>query len=487
MKIHFILLLLIAASGNMLYAQVDFNTFFSDQTLRIDYFHTGEAKSEAEKIDGIYKYGSWAGSKKNLVDKLNYGTYFYKIIDRQTGKLIFSKGFNSYFMEYQTTTPAINGEVKTFHESAIVPLPKNKFYFVMEKRDTVNIFHEIFKEEIDPVKQADAFHTDDPLVRVYTTLDNGKPESKIDIAFIAEGYTEAENEKFQKDLKRVTEAFFGMEPCKSHRDKFNVHGVFKPSAESGVDEPGAGIFKNTAVGAAFDALGSERYLLTEDNKALRDVAAYAPYDALFIMANSSRYGGGGIYNFYCVFTSDNFNSNYLMIHEFGHSFFGLADEYYTSSTSYNNFFPEGFEPWEPNITAEKDSSKIKWRELFTAGTAVPTLWEKKDYDAFDLAWQKERKILNEHITSLKKDKAPEAEITTAKKDYDTKSAEHIRQAQEFLGHSKFAGQVGAFEGAGYASTGLYRSSVNCIMFTQANFFCPVCSAAMRKMIEWYCK
>lgn len=476
-----------ATSNRMLYAQIDFKTYFNDQTLRIDYFHTGDAKSESEKIDAVYKYGRWAGSKKHLTDQLNYGTYLYKIIDQQTGTLMFSKGFNSYFIEYQSTTPAINGEVKTFHESAIIPSPKSKFFFVIEKRDTVNKFQVLFQKEIDPGTQAIDFRTDDPTVNVYTTLDNGKPENKIDIAFIAEGYTKQENQKFQDDLKRVTEAFFSMEPCKSYRSSFNVRGIFKSSAESGVDEPGAGIFKKTAVGAAFDALGSERYLLTEDNKSLRDVAAYAPYDALFIMANSSRYGGGGIYNFYCVFTSDNFNSNYLMIHEFGHSFFGLADEYYTSSTAYNNFFPEGYEPWEPNITAEKDSSKIKWSELFTVGTAVPTPWEKKEYDEFDLEWQKQRKILNEHITALKKDKSPEVEISAAKKDYDTRSAEHIRQAQEFLGHSKFEGQVGAFEGAGYASTGLYRSSVNCIMFTQANHFCPVCSAAMIKMIDWYCK
>jgi IgA peptidase M64/peptidase M64-like protein len=474
--------------SNHLYSQENFEKYFTDATLRIDYSHTGDATKETEAIVQMYQYGTWAGSVVNLVDTLNYGAYYYKVLDQKSGTLIYSKGFDSYFKEYQTSTPAIGGTVKTFYESAILPYPKNKIVFLLEKRDKKNLFHEIFRAQIDPADNSISKNAaTDSSVRVYEAVMNGDPHKMIDIAIIAEGYTEQENEKFRNDLKRSAEVFFRAEPCKSNKDKFNIRGVFKPSMESGVDEPGAGIFKNTAVSASFDALGSERYLLTEDNKALRDIASHAPYDALYIMVNSNRYGGGGIYNFYCVYTSDNINTAYLMVHEFGHSFFGLADEYYTSSTSYNDFYSPEVEPYEPNITALKDPSNIKWKHLLSEGIQIPTPWEKTAYDTIDMAWQKVRASLNGHITTLKKNKAPAEEIAAAKSEYDKRSAGRIKEAQEFLEKSKYAGKTGAFEGAGYAAKGLYRGSVNCIMFTQANYFCPVCQYAMTKMIEWYSK
>lgn len=471
-----------------LYGQENFEKYFRNATMRIDYSHTGDASTETEAIVQIYKYGIWAGSAVNLVDTLNYGAYYYKILDQQSGMLIYSKGFDSYFKEYQTSTPAIKGTVKTFYESALLPYPKNKILFVLEKRNKKNLFYEIFRADINPSDSSISKNVaKDTTVHIYDAIINGDPHKKIDIAIIAEGYTEQENQKFQDDLKRSAEVFFNAEPSKSHKDKFNIRGVFKPSMESGVDEPGAGIFKNTAVSASFDALGSERYLLTEDNKALRDIASHAPYDALYIMVNSSRYGGGGIYNFYCVYTADNMNTAYLMVHEFGHSFFGLADEYYTSSTSYNDFYSPEVEPYEPNITALKDPANIKWKHLLSEGIEIPTPWEKTVYDTIDIAWQKVRASLNEHVTTLKKNKAPVEEIMAAKSEYDKRSAARIKEAQEFLQKSKYAGKVGAFEGAGYATKGLYRGSVNCIMFTQANYFCPVCQDAMTRMIEWYSK
>jgi len=143
--------------------------------------------------------------------------------------------------------------------------------------------------------------------------------------------------------------------------------VYKPSEDSGVDEPGANIYRNTVMNCTFNSLGSDRYLLTEDNKAVRDLAAFVPYDALYIMVNHSRYGGGGIYNLYCTFTTGNQYKDFLFIHEFGHSFAGLADEYYTSSTAYNDFYPRGVEPVELNITALTDPQNVKWKNHLTPG------------------------------------------------------------------------------------------------------------------------
>ncbi len=478
-------LLAVVVSSCRQRAEGIYDAYFTDGTLRIDYFHTGDAVSESVEIDKVYRYDQWAGSLVNLIDSLNFGAYYYNIFDPESGELIYSKGFDSYFREYQTTDEAIEGKVKRFHESAIIPLPKSAIVFALLKRDTASRMNEVFRTEIDPAKAAEA--PADPEVKVYTSLENGTVSDKVDIAIIGEGYTAAEEQKFRNDLGRFTEVFFREEPCKSYKDYFNVRGVLKYSTDSGVDEPASGIDKQTAVNASFSSLGTERYLLTEDNRSLRDVAGHAPYDALYIMVNHSRYGGGGIYNFYCVFTSDNINSDYLMVHEFGHSFFGLADEYYTSATAYNDFYPDGVEPTEPNITALLDPANIKWKDQLTPGISIPTPWNKSEYDSLDLLWQARRAVLNERITSLQKQKAPAEEIAEAKAQYDRESAQHDIAMTAFLDTSEYAGIVGAFEGAGYESTGLYRPALNCIMFSRVPYFCPVCQRAMIKVIKSYCE
>ncbi len=451
--------------------------------MRIDYFHTGNATSETVKLDKLYRYNLWAGSLVNLIDTLNYGTYFYKIFDQASSKLIYSHGFDSYFKEYQVSTPAIEGNIKQFHETANIPFPKRKVIFVLEKRNKSGQLLEVFREEIDPISVQEKL--DDPEVSMYTILENGDPHIKADIVIVGEGYTLEERPKFEDDLRRFTEVFFRAEPCKSNKDKFNIRGVLKPSQDSGIDEPRAGIDKNTVLNATFNSMGSERYVLTEDNLALRDIAGHEPYDALYIMVNSNRYGGGGIYNFYCVYTSDNIHSEYIMVHEFGHSFFGLADEYYTSSTAYNDFYSPEFEPAEPNITALKDPANVKWKHLLSQGIEVPTPWKKGHYDSLDLEWQKQRSDMNDHIAVLQKNGAAKEEVDKEKSLYDKQSLQRDSEVQDYLESSEFAGKVGAFEGAGYASTGLYRPSINCIMFTRTNYFCPVCQEAMVGVINSY--
>lgn len=469
-------------------AQVDFDSYFVDKTMRIDYYHIGNADDEEVIIDYIYNYGTWAGSLVNLIDPLKNGAYQYKIYDEATETLIYSKGFDSYFKEYQFGGPAKEGESKTFHESAIIPSPKKPIIFMLEKRDEMGELFEVYQIKIDP---SDIFilqdEGKDPTVRVTQSLDNGNPHVKADIVIVAEGYSADEEEKYKSDLERFTRIFFEKEPTKSNKELFNVYGVFKASAESGVDEPRGGIYKNSSVSASFNAMGSERYLLTEDNKSLRDIAAHVPYDAIYIMVNSSRYGGGGIYNFYCTFTTDNIWSEYLMVHEFGHSFFGLADEYYSSSSVVEDFYPLGYEPVEPNITALLDSSNVKWGDLIAKKTPVPTPWEKAGYDETDIPWQKQRSEMNNHRSSLEKAKASPEKIQKAKDDYDEASIKRNDIVQKYLGDSKYAGKVGVYEGAGYASKGIYRAYTNCIMFTRTDFFCPVCDRAMVDVIEWYSK
>jgi len=465
----------------------NFDKYFVDVTMRIDYHHIGNAAEEFVTMDQIYKYRIWAGSRKYLIDDLNLERYCAKIYDAASNSLIFSKGFDSYFGEYKTSSEGIEGVKKTFHESVLIPYPKNKIIFTLERRDQKQKLFEFFRKEIDPddmmiIKDA----VKDWQVRIYNSELNGDPHNRVDIAILGEGYNSADKQKFEKDVKYFSDVFFSQEPYKSNADKFNIYGVLKPSEESGIDEPTADLFKNTVMNCTFSSMGSERYILTEDNKAVRDIAAHVPYDAIYIMVNHARYGGGGIYNLYCTFTSDNQFKDYLFLHEFGHSFAGLADEYYTSDVQYNDFYPLGIEPLEPNITALTDPSKIKWKEIISADMKIPTPWNKQPYDSMDYKWQAERRELNNKIAELKKRRAPENAIETAEFEYAKKDREHSQLVDTFLKKNKSYGKVGVFEGAGYVANGMYRPMLDCIMFSKGSKpYCDVCKAHVLKVIERY--
>jgi hypothetical protein len=477
---------LVVLSGPAAQAQTTFDAYFVDKTMRVDTFHTGSAKEELVTLDRVLVQGTWAGSLTRLLDPFDNGRYVAKVFDAATGKLLFSRGYDSYFGEYQTTDAALKGVSRTYHESVLIPCPKGKVQFVLESRDRKGVLRPLFRTKIDPAAITVLRKPLDSGVKVFELVKSGDPHRKADIAFIAEGYTLQEEGKLKADLERFVRIFFSQEPYKSLRNRFNLYGVFKPSDESGCDEPGYGSFKNTAVGATFDSLGSDRYVLTEENRRLRDIAAHVPYDGLFIMINHSRYGGGGIYNFYCTFTADNVWHEYLFLHEFGHSFSGLADEYYTSSTAYNEFYPRGVEPAEPNITALLDPAKLKWKALVTPGTAVPTPWEKAEFDAKDMAYQKVRQETNDRIARMKRGGSPAAEIAKAEAESDRLSREQASWVDSFLAGSRFAGTIGAFEGAGYSATGLFRPAVDCLMFTKgAKPFCKVCEEAVRRRVAFY--
>lgn len=465
----------------------EFNKYFLDETMRIDYFHIGDATTEIFTIDKIYRYGIWAGSLTTLIDNLNNGKYYYKIFDVATGDLIYSKGFDTFFGEYASSENGLAGIKKSFHESAIIPFPKNKIIFAIEKRDDLNKMNEIFRTEIDP---SSIYIIKDKIVdsgvEIFKPVFNGDPHKKVDVVILAEGYEMEERGKFVEDLNRFVEYFFEQEPYKSQKNDFNIYGVFKPSEESGTDLPGADIFVNTVLNTTFWSLGSERYLMTEDNKTMRDLAAFVPYDAIYIQVNHPRYGGGGIYNQFCTYTTDNQFAKYLFIHEFGHSFTGLADEYYTSDVAYTDFYKPTVEPIEPNITALLDPKNVKWKNLLSKGIEIPTPWEKEEFDRMSYEWLKERNRLNSYIAELKRNRAPEEQIRAAEEEYAIKDKLQSEKVDKYLQSSKYWGKVGAFEGAGYQATGLYRPMLDCIMFSKGDKpFCKVCEEAIKKVINHY--
>jgi hypothetical protein len=294
----------------------------------------------------------------------------------------------------------------------------------------------------------------------------------VDLLVISEGYTAAEMPKFVEDARRLLDALFAEEPFAGSRADFNVRALELPSPVSGVNRPNAAVFRRTPIGAQYNIFDSERYLLTLDNRALRDAASAAPYEFVEILVNERTYGGGGVFNDHATASVDSAFSEYVFVHEFAHHFAALADEYYTSDVAYETGVRDRPEPWEPNVTALKDPATLKWRDLVTPGTPLPTPWEKGAFEKNSLAIQEQRR-------EIRKRNAPEEEMDAlfhAQQNYEEK----------FLAAMKYGQAVGAFEGAAYEAKGLYRPQADCIMFTRDPVgFCAVCRRAIARVIGMY--
>jgi len=466
-----------------------FDDFFWNKTLRIDYYQIGDSAEEIISIDKIFEQGVWAGSVKNVIDAFNNGRYYINVIDVASNKLIFSKGFNSYFGEYKTTDRAKAGKAKAYHETALIPCPKRPVLFIIKARDRDNILHPIFIEEIDPASNEIIREPPDSKDKVFKFLNNGPSHTKVDLTFVAEGYTIEDEEKFKKDLEKYALLLLEHEPYKSYSDRFNITGVFRPSSNRGVDEPRKGIYRNTALNGTFNSLNLERYLLTEDNRTLRDIASSTAYDFLIILVNSSRYGGGGIYNWYAILTTDcgAWEAN-LFYHEFGHSFAGLGDEYYSSETAYNEFYPAGVEPCVPNITALLNPDDIKWKEHLSKGIKIPTEWGKDRFDGLSKDYRVLTKEQKNRVSDLVNSDASIEEIKKIEKEFQKKLNEAGAKTNRFISSSPLVDKVGVFEGAGYSPKGMYRPMLNCAMhkfIKEHQPYCIVCRSAIIRMIDYY--
>ncbi|MEZ4387089.1 MAG: M64 family metallopeptidase [Candidatus Krumholzibacteriia bacterium] len=482
----FAILLLAAAALARAGTVAEFDARFHDETLRVDYHHGGDADQEEISLDMVYRQGAWAGSRTRLVDDLDLGRYYVHLYDAATGELLYSRGFDSYFGEYQTTGPAAEGVWRTFHESALVPCPRQPCEVALSARGEDLGLHEIFRVRLDPDAVTIRREPLDADVTVVVGHEGGDPHRCVDVVILGEGYTRDDADRFAADVRHFTGVMLGHEPYRSLADRFNIRGVLKVSQDRGCDEPTRGVFARTPLGCTFNSLGSERYLLTEDNRAVRDLAAHVPYDALYVMVNTDRYGGGGIYNAFNTFTSANQWSDYVFLHEFGHHFAGLADEYYTSQIAYGDFYPRDHEPREPNITRLADPARCKWGDLVTPGTPLPTPWEKAGYDELDTAYQTERADLNTRIGELMRTGGDPDEIARLKQAGEDLSRTHQEEADRYLAASRFAGRVGAYEGAGYCSEGMYRAELDCIMFSKGiKPFCAACSRHLVRVIERY--
>ncbi|MFC1527351.1 M64 family metallopeptidase [Candidatus Neomarinimicrobiota bacterium] len=450
-----------------------FTDYFTDNTLRFDYFHSGVTDTERVSLDELRFEGAWSGSKTNLIDDMHLGLYRFEVIDVASDQIIYAYAFASIFGEWQTTSEAADGVWRTIHESQRFPEPKQPFRLALKKRNPDGTYKTIYSAEHDPasrfVNRSSVVNKD----KVWRIFNNGLAENKVDILILGDGYRKEDAKQFKKDAKHLIGVMFNTEPFKSHKSDFNVWAVDVFSEDIGISNPRQNVWKNSALDLRFNSFDSDRYVLTFANKKIREIAAQAPYDAIMIIFNDPKYGGGGIYNLWSTVSALSNEADYVFVHEFGHSFAGLGDEYYTSDTAYEISSPK-FEPNKPNVTALFDPEKFKWKHLVEENTPIPTYWDQSDYDKIALKYPQNRKNMVDEGASVK-----EMEDLT---DEFKKSTISILKSQ------KYYGEVGAFEGAGYLAKGLYRPEVDCIMFSRnRSEFCKVCSESIENMIDWYVK
>ncbi len=402
-----------------------FDDYFYHKTLRVDFELGGNATTTMVFFKEMKEEPFWGGPMKNLTDPFSYGNFRYRVFDAVSNKVLYEKGFGSLFEEWKATQEAKSLN-RTFSQVATMPFPKKKIRLEVDQREyTTGKFVNLFTREIDP---NDYFILKESPKTCKTTkvLGKGDPSTSLDIAVIAEGYTAADMKKFRQDVLRVLGNIINHEPYKKYSDRINVYAIESVSQQQGPDVPGEHIYSNTAVNTSYYTFNVDRYLTTTDYKTICDYAANVPYDQIFVLINSTRYGGGGFYNFYTACTADHKLTPKVSQHEFGHGFGGLADEYYDSEVATSDFYNLKVEPWEPNITTNVEFER-KWSDMISQGTPIPT---------------------------------PRTD--------------------------EYKGKVGLFEGGGYVSKGIFSPVSDCMMKSNTpNDYCPVCQRAVEARLKYY--
>ena len=424
-----------------------FDDFFEDRTLRLDYVMAGNNHEQHIFFEQAYATPRWAGRKARLSEVFLRGNGQLTVSDHATGRTLYVHTFSTLFQEWQATEEATRLS-RAFETSYNVPMPRR----TVDVTITLTDFHgrecARLTHTIDPtdilIRQSGQTATP----HYYVWKGGGRQDAEpditgcIDLAIVAEGYTEAEMGKFYHDCQRAVDALFAREPFASLKERFNVVAVAAPSADSGPSIPRLGQWHNTAAGTHYDTFYSDRYLTTRQMHHLYDLLAGIPFEHIIVMVNTDIYGGGGIYNQLDVSTSDHPPFSQVLVHEFGHSYAGLGDEYFYDD-GYESVYPADTEPWEPNLTTLVDLES-KWADMLPEGTPVPT---------------------------------PPAQIP----DY-----RHIETSEQLQELNAATQRVGVFEGGGYQSKGVYRPAQECRMkVNEVEDFCPVCARAIRRITDFY--
>lgn len=418
-------LLLLAVITLQVAMAADFDKFFYPKSLRFDYQRAGNSTSEQIFFNRLREEPYWGGNHINLIDESMRGNHYIKLFDKATGELIYSRGHGSLFNEWQVMPEAFVTS-KSYGESVVIPYPRKAATLELYTRNRKGIFEKKFSYDIDP----ESFYIEKYPYNLTSKeiVYSGKPEHCIDIVLIPEGYSEEDRHLFNEAAELFASQMFTYSPYKESASKINIRSVWAPSQESGVTIPGDHTWVNTSTDAKFYTFNQERYQMVDNYQTICDIAGNVPYDIIYILSNTKKYGGGGIYNFYGISAAGHpTETGKIYIHEFGHLFAGLGDEY-VGGTEANEFYPEGVEPWEANLTTLTNFESKQWSKMVEKSTPIPT---------------------------------------------------EVKESNR--------GVVGVYEGGGYVAKGVYRPWINCLMNNLHNIdeFCPVCIEEIQRTIDFH--
>ena len=428
-----------------LHAQ-SFEEYFEDATLRLDYIFAGNVKEQHIYLQELKKQDRWAGRKSRLAEKFLNENGQLTMKDHATQEVIYVTTFSTLFQEWLQYDEAKKVD-KAFETSYNVPFPKKPVDVTITLTNNHRVVTTEMTHTVDPkdILIRKIGENGIPFYYVWKGQQGGDITDCVDLAIVAEGYTTAQMGKFYHDCDRVVEALFAREPFKSLKERFNVVAVAAPSEESGPSIPHNGIWHTSAAGSHYDTFYTDRYLMTQEMHKIYDLLSGVPFEHILVMINSDTYGGGGVYNQVTCFTSDHPTFKEVLVHEFGHSYGGLADEYAYDDMD-SEWYPADTEPWEPNITTLKDFGS-KWADLMPKKQLIPTPLDPK--------------VPNYRMVNKN----------------DPKAMEALNKATQV---------VGVFEGAGYQSKGCYRPAQECRMkINEVEDFCPVCTRAIQRITDFY--
>ena len=417
--------------GSLQAQNVKFKKYFENYTLRINYLRIGNRQHDTINLVSVERLSTWAGSQTQLLDPFDNGDYRVVVCDHVTGRKLYSRGYNSLFHEYRDT-PQGKDSVASFEEVLRLPWPQRKVDICFQKRGSDQLYRTQYQYCFDPdsamrrLMQQSWLRVEATPLRLQYKGDSRK---KIDVVIVPEGYGPSDTAKMRRDMMSFCDYLLGQEPFSSRRNDFNVWGVPLVGEASGITDPKKRISVNSLVGSSYNTFGSDRYLMTTQLFKLHDAIGSTPCDHIIIMANSTTYGGGAIYNFYAM-SSLNEMAYMVLPHELGHSIGGLADEYVDENLSYGDMHSLTVEPTEPNITTLVNFQS-KWADMLPAGTPVPTPANDK-----------------------------------------------VSRGEN--------GPLGVYEGAGYHAHGIYRPVMHCMMRDYAPF-CPVCAKRLNDIFDLYTK
>jgi hypothetical protein len=436
--------------------------------LRLDLVHSGSNEVEHYHLVGIRNLGTWLRPIARI--PAPYGEYRWIIQSIETGKTLASEGFSPLFAEWQTTAEARETGMHDFQEYFHIPKPNIRSQFLIQRRNPEGTFHNLFETTLDPSKLiAELEPISSPVqgIEMMEIMLHGSAADHIDILILGDGYTSEEKEQFRKDSHLFQEVLFSVSPYKERVENFNMRSLFVPSIESGITDPIRGVYRNTVFGSSYNSLGIDRYLLPRKMEAVYNACAHVPWDTLVILCNSGKFGGGGLYGQYACLASRSDNISYLAVHEFAHSFAGLADEYYTAPVTYETEQVTSLELWEPNVSKLDEQGYVKWQQYIETNIPVPTPWEKEAYEGLMREYEVLRQSAHES-SEMTREWMHKVALT----------------AKAHLQKQVYYNQVGAFEGARYQSNGFYRPEVDCLMFSRiAGCFCQVCQDVINDTID----